>query len=791
MNEEELFGDVWRDVGTDSGIDPIAHQNTAITVDGSSKAVEDEEEQHNDWAESHERQVNEQDGLGISSATSSVNMDSDIPGPPGDDEFLGDNTAKETVSSDETVPIKLTESTGLNESALHDTDLAVVADESPSNDNGSETSISGEIDQKDNTGSDVHENTNVVTKDDVDNSIVTGEGDQKTGGNGRVEESSNDNGDDDDFDDFEEFEEFHEDSGDADNTKIVNLQDHLDEQKSESMPDVAHILEQMLGRRIEPIKEPETSVPITLVLDSTPQTTHGVTPRKLMNQFTRPTRQFVRTDHPDPIVRWRASAVEGQILKTLNHWRENERKKVRDRVFGGPNRANSVRTRTRDNLKESNARPSSVIVDPSVSWRDGAPNSPIVSSTPSPSLSSPVSSSPQIEETSKEKIEPTPVPQSDQKEKAPSPKVISPASSQSTSRASSRGPTPKPEPFKRANFVLPAAMAQQITNFSEMRRSATPPSPRSAPPASQSNRVSSVHSPIQPSDSATLITEQTPSNPPPSEPLQVQAPSNPPPPPEPIQVQASQSSTEPFKPPVPSKPLPQPLQLSRSNQSNASSLRGSPMPSPSQAMPSPPPPSRTQKLPSDIFQKFPTTKSQRSSTSSSHLDSLLDLSFHDTNIPVKPHAPQQAGPPPTKSDNLVDFDDWSDFQSEPTEPSTVASGQNTSPMGLVDNAFSSHPPSTNSSTNATPPGGRRQSNNPGSALVPDHVPTPAISVSTGHSTNSSPNILTSPSSDHSPMAPAVTLGPAQQSTKDERKTEEQKVEAIVQSLPDISFLLSN
>uniref|UniRef100_A0A060T907 ARAD1D07414p n=1 Tax=Blastobotrys adeninivorans TaxID=409370 RepID=A0A060T907_BLAAD len=791
MNEEELFGDVWRDVGTDSEIDPIGHQSTAITVDESSKTVNDEHEQPIEWAECRQgldHQANEQDGLGRTPATSGVNVDSDIPGPPVDDKFPDAETADEIVSNTKSDPIKLTESSGSTKSAVYNTDFASVAEEPLQNENGTETSISSEIGQKNTTGSDVHENAHEVFSDGAGNNVKTREGDQMIETDDRIDEISNDNGnEDDDFDDFEEFEEFHEVPGDTGNTKTVEMQDKLEDQKSVStMPDAAHILGQMLGPRIEPTKEPESSVPITLVLDCTPQTTHTVNPRKLMNQFTRPTRQFVRTDHPDPIVRWRASAVEGQVLKTLDHWRENERKKVRDRVFGGPNRTNSLRMRTRDDLKGSNARPSSVIVDPSVSWREGAPNSPTVSSTTSTSSSSPAPSSPQAEEVSKEKIEPTPIPLSGQGEKAPSPRIVSPASSQATSRASSRGPTPKPEPFKRANFVLPAAMAQQITNFSEMRRSATPPSPRGAPPASSQTTRSSAHSPIQPSsahapiqpsesfDSATRITEPASSNPPPAGPIQAQAP---------------HSSAELFKPPVPSKPLPQPLQLSRSAQSNASSLHGSPVPSPSpsQALPSPPP-SRSQKLPSDIFQKFPANKSQRSSTSSSHLDSLLDLNFHGTNSPVQSHTPQHSIPPPIKGDNLVDFDDWSDFQSEPNEPSTATDGQTSIPEGLVNNAISSLPPSMSSSTAA---GQLRQSSHISSASVPEHAPAPAISVSTEHSTTSSPTILTSSSSNHSPMSPAVTLGPAQQTTKDERKTEEQKVEAIVQSLPDISFLLSN
>jgi hypothetical protein len=50
-----------------------------------------------------------------------------------------------------------------------------------------------------------------------------------------------------------------------------------------------------------------------------------MTVRKLYNEITRPTRQFVRTSQPDPVVRWKLSAVHNEVDRITSRWRKTHK----------------------------------------------------------------------------------------------------------------------------------------------------------------------------------------------------------------------------------------------------------------------------------------------------------------------------------------------------------------------------------------------------------------------------------------------------------------------------------
>lgn len=172
-----------------------------------------------------------------------------------------------------------------------------------------------------------------------------------------VENSNND-----DDDDFADFEEYH---------------DQVDVQVERSTEiNTNKILSEIWPEPLLNDQVPEQRA----ILDVTSASNTYTNPRKLMNQMTRPMRQFTSVESkPDPIVRWRASAVEGEVLKILQNWREREIKKSRNRLFGwshkrssslGPQKKeeNNTTNNTKAPLarikRTTNSRPSSVVVEP-------------------------------------------------------------------------------------------------------------------------------------------------------------------------------------------------------------------------------------------------------------------------------------------------------------------------------------------------------------------------------------------------------------------------------------------
>lgn len=200
-----------------------------------------------------------------------------------------------------------------------------------------------------------------------------------------VESEMETGGDADDDDDFADFEEYHERQPSITNTSPIAVKpEPIDINVSQILSD---IWSEYPPLQISELTEEEKR---QSVLDVKSPSNTYTNPRKLMNQLNRPMRQFVGLEaKPDPVVRWRASAVEGEVLKILQQWREKDVMRSRSKLFGwshkrssslGPKKQNKsydsesgsdrsisppVTTRT---PQPASVRPSSVFIEPIQSY---------------------------------------------------------------------------------------------------------------------------------------------------------------------------------------------------------------------------------------------------------------------------------------------------------------------------------------------------------------------------------------------------------------------------------------
>ncbi|CAN6641556.1 hypothetical protein TRVA0_018S02498 [Trichomonascus vanleenenianus] len=274
--EEELDGD---GVASRSGMTK-AHDDIEASVDGEESSKGEEERR---GSESLNRCPNDSDNDRVVSRNSPTSL-SEVTGP------IEDSHLEETTTNDQK--------------------SNATCEEKDDQDEGSE-------EEGDDENEEIKDDQSEEKDDETEE-----KDDQRKG------EKENEDGD--DFDDFAEFSDTNEvgDKASVDELNEPGKANGFNGRNATEL--IATLFSSVEAKSLTDNPGPDGNV-----LD-TPNPDSQCSVRKLMNQFTRPTRQFVLVDtKPDPIVRWRASAVEGQVLKIVHGWQKNPSK--RRALFGWRN----------------------------------------------------------------------------------------------------------------------------------------------------------------------------------------------------------------------------------------------------------------------------------------------------------------------------------------------------------------------------------------------------------------------------------------------------------------------
>lgn len=185
--------------------------------------------------------------------------------------------------------------------------------------------------------------------------------------------NDDDNDEDDEDDDFGDFEDTVEDD-----TDDITKDDTTAKEYKLSAEDLNSLLS-LVFTDVE--TSPQQKVPDGPILDiEIPNA--PMTARRLFNELSRPTRQFVMTNQPDPVVRWNLSAVHQEVDGITRHWKQKKGSNIAQKKFSWSS------TRRRQRFSPAPSSASSVAPSRSVSPQPQEEVSAVTGGARTPSQSS-------------------------------------------------------------------------------------------------------------------------------------------------------------------------------------------------------------------------------------------------------------------------------------------------------------------------------------------------------------------------------------------------------------------